>query len=75
MVYNFVLYTQQKTCGTMNIIPTGIRNHIDADLQINFDLNTANLPGGKNADILHAIDSYLDSDSDDENAMNAVLNF
>jgi hypothetical protein len=58
----------------MKIIPTGIRNHIDADLQINFDLSTANFPGDKNADILYAIDSYLDSDSDDENAMNAILN-
>jgi hypothetical protein len=73
-VYNFVPYTQQKTCGTMKIIPTGIRNHIDADLQINSDLNTVNSPEDENADILYAIDSYLDYDSDDENAMNAVLN-
>jgi hypothetical protein len=58
----------------MKIIPTGIRNHIDADLEINSDLNTVNSPEDENADILYAIDSYLDYDSDDENAMNAVLN-
>ena len=31
-VFDFVPYTQQKTCGTMKIIPTGIRNHIDINL-------------------------------------------
>jgi hypothetical protein len=73
-VYNFVPYTQQKTCGTMKIIPTGTRNHSDTDLHSNTNSNTVAASADENADILYAIDSYLDYDSDDENAMNALLN-
>ena len=67
-VYNFVSYTQQKTCGTMKIIPTGIRNHNDAYL------NTVDYPADENVEILYAMHSFLDYDSDDENAMNNLLN-
>jgi hypothetical protein len=68
-VFDFVPYTQQKTCGTMKIIPTGIRNHID------INLTNSNCPEDENADIVYAMESYLDDDSSDEIAMNAILNF
>jgi hypothetical protein len=72
-VYDFVPYTQQKTCGTMKVIPTGIRNHSDFHIQSNTDLNVIVSPADENADILHAMESYLDYDSDDQNAMNVLL--
>jgi hypothetical protein len=72
-VYDFVPYTQQKTCGTMKVIPTGIRNHSDFHIQSNTDLNIIVSPADENSDILNVMESYLDYDSDDENAMNVLL--
>jgi hypothetical protein len=53
----------------MKIIPTGTRNHSDTDLDSNTIFNTVASLADENADILYAIDSYLDYDSDVENAV------
>jgi hypothetical protein len=57
----------------MKIIPSGTRNHSYNDLDSNTNSDTVDSSADENADILYAIDSYLDYDSDDENAMNALL--
>ena len=66
-VVDFVQYTKQKTCGTMKLTPTGTRNDHERFANIADSLSEENL------EIVHAMNAYLDYDSDDENAMNAIL--
>ena len=66
-VVDFVQYTKQKTCGTMKLTPTGTRNDHEGISNIADSLSEENL------EIVHAMNAYLDYDSDDENAMNAIL--
>ena len=66
-VVDFVQYTKQKTCGTMKLTPTGTRNDHEGIANIADSLSEENL------EIVHAMNAYLDYDSDDENAMNAIL--
>lgn len=66
-VVDFVQYTKQKTCGTMKLTPTGTRNDHERIANIADSLSEENL------EIVHAMNAYLDYDSDDENAMNAIL--
>ena len=66
-VVDFVQFTKQKTCGTMKLTPTGTRNDHERIANIADSLSEENF------EIVHAMNAYLDYDSDDENAMNAIL--
>ena len=62
----FVPYTTSKICGTMTIVPAGTRNYNDMNL---------NAPlAAENQEVVDAMNAFLDYDSEDENAMNAILN-
>jgi hypothetical protein len=51
----------------MSVVPTGTRNNSDDVMNIDdCDLN-------ENLEVIQAMNAYLDYDSDDENAINAVL--
>ena len=66
-VYEFEPYRPHKITGTMTVVPTGTRNNYDDFMrEDNSDLN-------ENLEVIQAMNAYLDYDSDDENAMNAVL--
>ena len=67
-VIDFVQYTKQKTCGTMKLTPTGTRNDQRKGV------HNADCLSEENLEIIHAMNAYLDYDSDDENAINAILN-
>ena len=66
-VVDFVQFTKQKTSGTMKLTPTGTRNDHERIANIADSLSEENF------EIVHAMNAYLDYDSDDENAMNAIL--
>lgn len=62
----FVPYTTSKICGTMTIVPAGTRNYNDMNL---------NAPlAAENQEVVDAMTAFLDYDSEDESAMNAILN-
>ena len=62
----FVPYTTSKICGTMTIVPAGTRNYNDMNL---------NAPlAAENQEVVDAMSAFLDYDSEDESAMNAILN-
>ena len=63
-VYQFEPYHVNKICGTMRIVPTGTRNNYHGET--NVDIN-------ENFEVIQAMNAFLDYDSEDENAMNAVL--
>ena len=52
----------------MKLTPTGTRNDQKGIV------NNADCLSEENLEIIHAMNAYLDYDSDDENAMNAILN-
>jgi hypothetical protein len=64
----FVPYTKNKVCGTMSITPTGTRNYHDATFSNDIPLADENL------EVVTAMNAFLDYDSEDYNAMNAILN-
>ena len=64
----FVPYTKSKVCGTMNITPTGTRNYHDTNLSNSVPLVD------ENQEVITAMNAFLDYDSEDEEAMNAILN-
>ena len=69
-VYQFEPYQINKICGTMQIVPTGTRN----DHQMNVDesdIDESDL--NENFEVVQAMNAFLDYDSEDEDAMNAVL--
>ena len=68
-VYDFEPYRPHKITGTMSIVPTGTRNCNNSDDVMNVDDSDLN----ENLQVIQAMNAYLDYDSDDENAMNAVL--
>lgn len=64
-VYQFEPYRVNKACGTMAFSPTGTRSDY-------LDLSAAD--ANQNSEVVKALNAFLDYDSDDEDAMNAVLN-
>ena len=50
----------------MKIVPFGIRDY-------SLDSNAPH--NDENQEVIHAMNAFLDYDSDDENAMNAILEF
>ena len=63
-IISFTPYVRNSICGTMQIVPYGIR---DYSLDLNGPQND------ENQEVIHAMNAFLDYDSDDENAMNAIL--
>ena len=59
-VITFLPYIKHKTSGTMKIAPAGMRPHSDIS--------------DENSEIVQAMNDFLDYDSEDEAAMNAILN-
>lgn len=69
-VYHLEPYQINKICGTMKIVPTGTRN----DHQMNVDESDIDKPDlNENFEVVQAMNAFLDYDSEDEDAMNAVL--
>ena len=64
-VYQFEPYRVHKTCGTMEFSPTGTRSNYIGQTAADVD---------QNFEVVEALNAFLDYDSDDENAMNAILN-
>ena len=63
-IVSFTPYVRNSICGTMQIVPYGIR---DYSLDLNGPQND------ENQEVIYAMNAFLDYDSDDENAMNAIL--
>jgi hypothetical protein len=67
-VYEFEPHRHHKFTGTMSVVPTATRNNYDDFIHVDdSDVN-------ENLEVIHAMNDYLDYDSDDEIAMNAVSN-
>jgi DDE superfamily endonuclease len=64
-VYEFEPYRPHKITGTMSVVPTGTRNNY-------YDVDDSDI--NENLEVIQAMNDYLDYDSDDEIAMNAILN-
>jgi DNA-directed RNA polymerase II subunit RPB2 len=64
-VYEFEPYRPHKITGTMSVVPTGTRNNY-------YDVDDSDI--NENLKVIQAMKDYLDYDSDDEIAMNAILN-
>ena len=63
-VISFTPYVRTAICGTMKIVPFGIRDYsVDSNAPHN----------DENQEVINAMNAFLDYDSDDENAMNAIL--
>ena len=61
-IIEFQPYIKHKISGTMKIIPTGMRPYEQTSLS------------AENSAIVEAMNDYLDYDSENEDAMNAILN-
>ena len=61
-VINFLPFIKHKTSGTTKITPIGTRTYRDTPVV------------DENSDIVEAMNNFLDYDSEDESAMNAILN-
>jgi hypothetical protein len=61
-IIDFQPYTKHKISGTMKIIPTGMRPCEPTSVAV------------ENSAIVEAMNDYLDYDSENEDAMNAILN-
>ena len=64
-VYQFEPYCIHKTCGAMTFSPIGTRNNYVDQTAVDVDQNFKDV---------EALNAFLDYDSNDENAMNAILN-
>ena len=60
--FNFVPFIKHQTSGTMNVTPAGTREYSNTVLE------------NQNLEIVQAMNDFLDYDSEDEDAMNAILN-
>ena len=59
-IINFLPYIKHKNSGTIKITPAGMR--------------TETVSSDENLEIVQAMNDFLDYDSEDEAAMNAILN-